>query len=328
MNKLIPSLAFAGLSLALGAQAETNTGVYIPFGVMGYDYDESTRVLEPSFLPTLGIGYRFDDRFATELMIAHGSADVDQSGGGDADVRHYRVDGLYFMDDRMGVTPYLVGGLGENEVDYDITGSPDDTLVNAGAGLMYQADYNWSFRGDVRAIHSLDYNNTEGAFNLLAQYNFGSPAKAVQEAPADDDRDGVVNSKDLCPTTPPNKSVDRNGCDCNYVLHLGFDFDSAELHADDIAILDRLSQVLENLGYVHANIVGHTDSQGEEAYNQALSERRAQVVTDYFVNTKGLNKDMFTPIGRGETQPAADNGSEAGRAENRRIVLERDDCGK
>lgn len=329
MKNLIKVIVLA--ALAGMANAETNTGVYIPFGVMGYDYDESARVLEGNVMPTLGVGYRFDQRMALELMAAQGDTDVDFRGGGEADVRHYRLDALYFLDDvSEGLTPYLVGGVGENQVDYDLGSTNSDTVLNAGAGLMYQMDYNWALRGDVRAINSLDNENTEAAVNLLVQYNFGSPAPVVAAAPvapADNDKDGVVNTKDLCPNTPPNKTVDENGCDCNYTLHLGFEFDSAELHAADFAILDQIQSVLKNLGYVHANVTGHTDDQGEEAYNQELSQRRAAAVVDYFTS-KGLNKEMFTPMGRGESEPVADNSTEAGRTENRRVMLERDDCGR
>jgi OOP family OmpA-OmpF porin len=330
MRNLVTTIILA--AVAGIANAETNTGVYIPFGVMAYDYDESARVLDANVMPTVGIGYRFDQHLATELMAAQGDTDVDMQGGGEADVRHYRLDALYFLDEvNEGLTPYVVGGVSHGEFDYDLAGTYDDTQLNVGAGLMYQLDYNWALRGDVRAINSLDNDNTEAAVNLLVQYNFGSPAPVVAAAPvappADNDKDGVVNTKDLCPNTPPNKTVDENGCDCNYTLHLGFEFDSAELHAADFAILDQIQSVLKNLGYVHANVTGHTDDQGEEAYNQELSQRRAAAVVDYFTS-KGLNKEMFTPMGRGESEPVADNSTDAGRAENRRVMLERDDCGR
>ncbi|TIH42921.1 OmpA family protein, partial [Klebsiella pneumoniae] len=65
-------------------------------------------------------------------------------------------------------------------------------------------------------------------------------------------------------------------------------------------------------------VAGHTDSDGEEAANQALSERRAQAVVDYLVRA-GLPANRFTPIGYGSTQPLAGNESEDGKAQNRRI---------
>lgn len=324
MKKLIPTLVLA--SMASIANAESPTGVYIPFGIMGYDYDDSVRALDTNGMPTLGIGYRLDQHWATELMIADGDTDVDIAGGGDADVRHYRLDSLYFLDDMNGLTPYVVAGLGENRIDYDLAGTTEDTLFNAGAGLLYQVNGNFALRGDVRAIHSLDEDNTEAAVNLLALFSFGAGSAAVATN-NDHDNDGVANSKDSCPNTPPGKTVDKNGCDCNYALNLNFGFDSAELTVGDKATLDALRAVLKDLGYAKATVAGHTDDRGEESYNQDLSQRRAQAVVDY-LSAKGVNQDMLTPVGYGEAQPVESNGTDAGRAANRRVVIERTDCGK
>lgn len=326
MSKVIPSLVLAASAALTGvANAEIPTGGYVPFGVMGYDYDQSQRVLESGILGTLGIGYRFDQRWATELMVANGDADIDAATGGDADVRHYRLDGLYFLDKVGNLTPYAVAGVGENRIHYDAGSTAEDTLVNAGMGLMYQTHDNWAVRGDVRAINSLDEGDTEAAVNLLVQYSFG--ASTAVAPPADDDKDGVVNTKDRCPTTPPNKTVDKNGCDCNYTLNLNFEFDSAVLTEGDKAKLDQLHKVVEDLGYTRSNVAGHTDSLGDDAYNKDLSQRRAQAVVDFMVE-QGVNADNLVPVGHGETQPVADNSTEAGRAANRRVVIERTDCGK
>jgi OOP family OmpA-OmpF porin len=65
-------------------------------------------------------------------------------------------------------------------------------------------------------------------------------------------------------------------------------------------------------------VAGHTDSDGEEAANQALSEKRAQAVADYLVKA-GLPANRFTPVGYGSTQPIAGNDSDQGKAQNRRI---------
>lgn len=346
MNKLIPRLVLAASAGLVGvASAEAPSGVYIPFGVMVYDYDDSTRRLDTDGLPTLGIGYRFDDRLAVELMAADSSTDINVAGAGDADVRHYRVDGLYFLDNVSGLTPYVVGGLGENRIDYDALGTTEDTLLNGGVGLLFQATEHFAVRGDVRAIYSLDNANTEAAVNLLAQFSFGGSSKpAPQAAPApapvaaaapvavasapvdnDTDKDGVPNKIDRCPKTPAGKTVDKNGCDCDYTLKLNFGFDSAVLSAEDKAELDVLRAAIQDLGYTRADVAGYTDSRGAEAYNQQLSLRRAQAVVDYLAS-KGVNADKLHAVGYGEAQPVADNSTEAGRAENRRVVIERTDC--
>jgi OOP family OmpA-OmpF porin len=65
-------------------------------------------------------------------------------------------------------------------------------------------------------------------------------------------------------------------------------------------------------------VVGHTDTDGEDASNQTLSEKRAQAVADYLVKA-GLPADRFTATGYGSTQPVASNDTDEGRAQNRRI---------
>ncbi|MNH40347.1 Outer membrane porin F precursor [compost metagenome] len=67
-------------------------------------------------------------------------------------------------------------------------------------------------------------------------------------------------------------------------------------------------------------MVGHTDSVGSDAYNQALSERRASSVAEYLLS-QGVAPNKITSEGKGESQPIADNETEEGRAKNRRVEL-------
>jgi outer membrane protein OmpA-like peptidoglycan-associated protein len=67
-------------------------------------------------------------------------------------------------------------------------------------------------------------------------------------------------------------------------------------------------------------VEGHTDSQGKAAYNQALSERRAQVVRDYLV-ARGIAADRVSAQGFGSSRSVADNTSSEGRANNRRVEI-------
>lgn len=70
-------------------------------------------------------------------------------------------------------------------------------------------------------------------------------------------------------------------------------------------------------------IGGHTDAQGSDAVNQALSEQRAAFVRDQLVSAYGLRAENVTAHGYGKTQPVAGNDTEAGRAKNRRVVIKR-----
>jgi OmpA-OmpF porin, OOP family len=92
----------------------------------------------------------------------------------------------------------------------------------------------------------------------------------------------------------------------------------ATIDQDSAGLLDRLIETAMRCPTADIEIAGHTDADGEEAFNQALSEKRAQSVTDYFVRA-GLPANRFTAIGYGSSQPVASNDTDEGKAQNRRI---------
>ncbi len=99
-----------------------------------------------------------------------------------------------------------------------------------------------------------------------------------------------------------------------------FDFDSAELQPVAQTQLTDLADALVEVDKTDALIVGHTDSQGSEAYNQGLSERRAQAAADHLVR-HGIGADRIIVEGRGEMEPLSSNETETGRQENRRVEV-------
>ena len=99
-----------------------------------------------------------------------------------------------------------------------------------------------------------------------------------------------------------------------------FDFDSATLTAAGKSALDGYVADLKN-GDKVVTIAGYTDSTGPEEYNLGLSKRRAESAKAYFIK-KGVPANRLKTKGYGETNFVADNGTAAGRAQNRRIELE------
>lgn len=99
-----------------------------------------------------------------------------------------------------------------------------------------------------------------------------------------------------------------------------FDFDRYELKPEFKPTLNKVADVLYNDPNLRIQVVGHTDSKGSDAYNQRLSERRAQATGDYLVS-QGVNSSQITTEGRGEREPRADNTTAAGRAQNRRVEI-------
>ncbi len=97
-----------------------------------------------------------------------------------------------------------------------------------------------------------------------------------------------------------------------------FDFDSAEIKSEFRPALDAAAGVLKKHDDKNVIIEGHTDSVGSEQYNQRLSLRRAQSVRNYLVS-KGVTPTHLTSKGYGESDPIADNTTDAGRRRNRRV---------
>jgi len=101
---------------------------------------------------------------------------------------------------------------------------------------------------------------------------------------------------------------------------VNFDFNKATLRADAADILDEAARVLKEEPSIDVSVDGHTDAVGSDAYNQRLSERRAQAVHDYLVRL-GVSAGRLRTRGFGESKPVASNATDEGRAQNRRVEL-------
>ncbi|MGF6486721.1 OmpA family protein [Pseudomonas frederiksbergensis] len=154
----------------------------------------------------------------------------------------------------------------------------------------------------------------------------------------DEDDDGVFDRRDRCPDTPADTPVEHHGCPLpqypasvkpveppvSEVITLNgnvlFAYNQSELMPEARSELDSLVAKLQNADVASIKVIGHTDSQGSDAYNQKLSERRASSVAAYLLS-QGVAPNKLTSEGRGESQPVADNDTEEGRAQNRRVEL-------
>jgi outer membrane protein OmpA-like peptidoglycan-associated protein len=99
---------------------------------------------------------------------------------------------------------------------------------------------------------------------------------------------------------------------------INFEFDKATLTEDSRDILEVAYDALVANPEVQVEISGHTDSEGSDEYNQDLSLRRAQAVKNW-LEQRGVRSDRMRTVGKGEMEPVADNGTDEGRSENRRI---------
>ena len=189
---------------------------------------------------------------------------------------------------------------------------------------------------------------TDGIASIGLVYSFGHaappppppPPAAPPPAPdchaMDSDHDGVNDCDDKCPDTPAGTVVGPDGCPQKVVIDLrgvNFKFDRPKTGeknieptlqlptADSIAILDQAIDALKRYPEIKVELDGHTDSIGTDAYNQKLSERRAQIVYGY-LTSHGIDASRITAVkGFGESQPIDTNATKEGRARNRRTEM-------
>jgi len=101
---------------------------------------------------------------------------------------------------------------------------------------------------------------------------------------------------------------------------ISFDTNSYAIKPSFTPVLNEVSQTLVQHPELIAKVVGHTDSTGQPAYNQTLSQNRAQSVSSYLA-AHGVAAQRLSAEGLGQNQPIADNNTEAGRAQNRRVEI-------
>jgi outer membrane protein OmpA-like peptidoglycan-associated protein len=120
----------------------------------------------------------------------------------------------------------------------------------------------------------------------------------------------------------PGAEVERVGEGILVTFDSGilYDYDSAAVKPAARENLRKLVTSLEKYPGTNVVLVGHTDADGADAYNQTLSERRATAAADYLV-TQGVARARIDATGRGESEPVASNDSASGKAQNRRVEI-------
>jgi outer membrane protein OmpA-like peptidoglycan-associated protein len=154
----------------------------------------------------------------------------------------------------------------------------------------------------------------------------GAPQPAPRVVPValekgDSDRDGIADADDRCPATARGVEVDKHGCAViEKVVLKGVNFNtgSAKLKPEASDTLKSVASAMKADMKIEVEIDGYTDSVGDEAKNQALSERRANSVKVFLVN-EGIDDGRLSTKGYGESSPADTNDTPEGRANNRRV---------
>lgn len=236
----------------------------------------------------------------------------------------------------------------------------NDTQAFVGLGGEYQFDNKFSVRAEYEYFAEdaqMVSLNVLRRFGEIPQPEIKVVEKTI-EVPVipppegDGDNDGVVDSKDQCPNTPAGLEVDAHGCefdlDQDGVLNVDdqcpdtprgmpvhangcpkftgvlegvhFELDKATLTGNSKVILKKVAQQLNSYPTLKVIVVGHTDSQGSDKYNNKLSLARAKSVAAY-LTSQGVRGERMRFAGYGERFPRAGNDTLKGRALNRRVEL-------
>lgn len=260
-------------------------------------------------------GYQFSDWFALEGgMTSYGSPTAHYLNKGSVEADVYG--GELSMKLSLPLTEHMeifsrLGGAWQN-IDKTVSRTHETVESNewnvlSSLGISYRISQRWSLRGEYQFIDGIGDTHVDQAdlhfTSIGLTYHFG------QTIPLTVNKTSVVEPEPQYVTTTKSVSLNAESL---------FDFDSSELTYN--IELESLAKQLTLYPKDKVSIVGHTDSVGSKAYNQQLSERRAQAVADYF-KRMGVAESRLSVVGQGEEHPIASNDTTEGRALNRRVEV-------
>lgn len=305
-------------------------------------FTDSSRDMESGNLYGTSLGYFLTDDLALALSFGeyHDMTSYDTfppKGHKDIKGNLAALDAFYhFGAPGAGLRPYVSGGFAHQNISNlpPRTGRDHSTFANVGTGMKYYFTEHVFAKASLDGMYNLDAQEAEWMVGVGVGVNFGGSSKAAKPTPApiseacyDSDNDGVCNAADKCPDTAPNVTVDDEGCpvaaeSVRVELDVKFDFDKARIKEQSYDDIKSLADFMKQYPTTTTTVEGHTDSVGTDAYNQKLSERRADAVREVLVKRYGVSSERVSAVGYGETRPVADNATESGRAVNRRVEAE------
>lgn len=273
------------------------------------------------------LGKELSEHWDIQIGAGHARADEDTGipgVGGKYKQTLVGVDALY-MFSRDKFRPFVLAGAGvaRNELDYSNIDLGDDSknspFVNVGLGMQYLFTDNFGLQADVRHVwskaegktadRSIDADETIGNtyVNLGAIFRFGAPAPmpvaevTPEPAPVAEPAPEPVPAAPAPVADPCVPKFETVTISAEKL----FGFDKATLRNEGKAELDAAAtKIKANPDVRLVMVTGHTDRIGSEAYNQKLSERRANVVRDYLI-AQGVESNRLEAVGKGESEPVA-----------------------
>jgi OmpA-OmpF porin, OOP family len=355
MKKSLVGLAVvATLGLSFAASAEDMyRGAWYAVPGISYMNTDSDLEADNDLGGFIAIGKELSPSWDLQGRLGYTNADEDTGiagAGGDYKNTTLGLDALY-MFSRDKFRPFLLAGLGasRNNVDYSGVGLNDKSktswMANVGLGAQYlfndtfgiQADlrHQWSKSNAKNAARTVDADGTIGntLFSLGGIFRFGAPAPMVAEAAPEPEPLPVIEPEPTPEPAPMAEPAPVVNCvpqveSISLSSEKLFAFNKAGLQDTSDIDSQVVAKMKENPIFASVKIVGHTDKLGSDAYNQKLSEKRANMVRDYIIS-QGIEADRLVAVGMGESMPKVTCDGVKGRkalieclAPNRRVEIE------
>lgn len=294
---------------AMPAMAQTAGSVEVEAFAKRY-FTDSRHNLSDGTLVGGNLGYFVNDNVLLNIGLGtYKSLDSDITGE-DIDGRLAQVEAVYHFG-QGAIRPYVSGGFGHQELDQPFTSQRDrTTMAMAGFGVKNYLNENFFVKAGVDALHGLDHGNTEWQAGVGLGLNFGG----AKPAP-------VVAQAEPAPAPAPAPEPAPEMQSVRVELDVKFDFDRDTIRPEFRQDIQSLAEFMRTYPSVTTTVEGHTDSVGSDAYNQNLSERRANSVRQALID-EGVESSRVNAVGYGEARPIADNATDDGRAMNRRVEAE------
>ncbi|MDY7560520.1 OmpA family protein [Pseudomonas sp. 10B1] len=281
------------------------------------NYNDSVNHVEDGRTAGASIGYFLTDD--VEVILGYGKTNYTRSNGDTGNQKIHgdtsSLAGMYhFGTVGDAIRPYVSGGFAHQSmtgVEADgYKGRDSSTFATIGAGAKWYITDNLYARAGVDADYKLDNGKWDYAPTIGLGVNFGGGSKpAPAPAPAPQP---VAEAPVEAPMEAAPQVV-------RVQLDVKFDFNKAVVKPNSYADIKNLADFMKQYPQTSTTVEGHTDSVGPDAYNQKLSEKRANAVKQVLVSQYGVGAGRVSSVGYGKTRPVADNKTEAGRAINRRV---------
>ncbi|OCH18256.1 hypothetical protein A6E05_13095 [Aliivibrio sp. 1S165] len=331
-SSLLVAVALTTVGFSSSLLAEVYVGGKLGLGLLDDACSASGPCDDDAFGYGAYGGYHFTERWGLELGFdSIGEFESSHSYNGTTKYVDSRLTALslaprYTFSATDTIDIFLKAGAAY--MDYS---SANDTVFTAGLGSELALSESLALRLEYQYFDDIDdsyiYDLSSHFISLGLTYTFGSASKAA--APAAVVAEEVIQEpepekqmaepiEEPMENKPMEPVVKQDKAQSHQNL---FKNNGSELAPESHAELDSIAAILVEHPQANVNIVGHTDSSGSEAYNQKISEDRANAVSDY-LQDKGVKESQINASGEGESNPIATNKTAEGRSANRRVDID------